>query len=406
MELERTFFEAMRAFLKDELGVEPLLVGSSDHRSAVNGFSGYPHIHSLLLFDIIDGHAYWQHPTWDKLPRTQNTPMVNDPPHATVVRFARSPVVGRPFTISETNHPFPHEYSCEGIPILTAYALFHDWDGLYWFSYGGGRKADPKQGLTGDWLDFSNDPVKLTNLAACAVIWHRGDVPPGASDGRAVVHARPGHRDDADGPGDGAAVLYARLRAHGGAVHATRLTLRAEGTPGTPFPPTPRARPDRKRHRATRLVRRRPGPGPGHDRHRAGPGADRLRQGSGRSVSHLAADVSNEFCRIAHRARRRAAGEVREAAAGRDGPRDQYGPPLAGRPPDAGRPGPGPVVIEPVAGTVTLRGLGAVRRLRVRPLTAEGRPMEKDLTARPVSRGWEVRLGDPATTWCLIELVR
>ncbi|HEX8199532.1 MAG TPA: hypothetical protein VF590_03530, partial [Isosphaeraceae bacterium] len=92
MELERLFFRGMQAFLKDELGVHSLLVGSSDHRSGVGGVSGYPHLESLRLFDIVDGHAYWQHPTWEELPRTQNTPMVNDPAHATVVRFGRTPV--------------------------------------------------------------------------------------------------------------------------------------------------------------------------------------------------------------------------------------------------------------------------------------------------------------------------
>ena len=130
-------------------------------------------------------------------------------------------------------------------------------------------------------------------------------------------------------------------------------------------------------------------------------------KGSGRSVSHLAADVSNEFCALLLTA---LDGEpleksgrlllVATARATNTGLRWQDDRQTLA---DLGR---GPVVIEPVAGTVTLRGLGTVRGLRVRPLTAEGRPMEKDLTARPVGRGWEVRLGDPATTWCLIELVR
>ena len=65
--------------------------------------------------------------------------MVNDPLDSTVVQFARTPVLGRPYTISETNHPFPHQFASEGFPILTAYALLHDWDGLYWFTWKSGR---------------------------------------------------------------------------------------------------------------------------------------------------------------------------------------------------------------------------------------------------------------------------
>jgi len=57
--------------------------------------------------------------------------------------------------------------------------------------------------------------------------------------------------------------------------------------------------------------------------------------------------------------------------------------------------GHGPVVIEPATGTVALRRLGAVRGLRVRPLSAEGRPLEEDPAARLTDgdgrAGWATR---------------
>ncbi len=55
-------------------------------------------------------------------------PMVNDPLHSTVVQLSRTAFAGKPYTVSETNHPFPNEYASEGIPILAAYAGFQDWD--------------------------------------------------------------------------------------------------------------------------------------------------------------------------------------------------------------------------------------------------------------------------------------
>ena len=175
MELERTFFEGMRKLLKDELGVKQVLVGTADHN---DGVSGYAHITSNLVFDLVDGHGYWEHPNTDKM-WIKNTPMVNDPLDATVTQFARTPVVGKPYTISEVNHPFPHEYTCEGWPILTAYAMLHDWDGIYWFTWGRGWKSEPGAGIQrGGWFDFSNDPVKVANLAVCGYIWHRQDVRP------------------------------------------------------------------------------------------------------------------------------------------------------------------------------------------------------------------------------------
>ncbi|MHB8901562.1 MAG: hypothetical protein ACYC6Y_22650, partial [Thermoguttaceae bacterium] len=174
IELERKFFEGMKQLLRDELQVKAPLVGTADHN---DGYCGYAHVESNRVFDFLDGHGYWQHPRTGSDFWIANTPMVNDPLDSTVTQFARTPVTGLPYTISETNHPYPAEYACEGMPILTAYALLHDWDGIYWFTYGKGRLQDPDKGWTSS-FDFSNDPVKMTHLAACAAMFYRHDVQP------------------------------------------------------------------------------------------------------------------------------------------------------------------------------------------------------------------------------------
>ena len=136
--------------------------------------------------------------------------MVNDPLDSTVVQFARSPVAGRPFTISETNHPFPHRFACEGFSILTAYALFQDWDGLLWFDWGPGR-IYPAKGVV-QVFGFGSDPVKYANAALCGLWFHRGDVRPARE--TVVASCLCGNRrgQPALGPREGAAVLHARLR--------------------------------------------------------------------------------------------------------------------------------------------------------------------------------------------------
>ena len=58
------------------------------------------------------------------------------------MQLARSRVAGKPYTVSETNHPFPNEYACEGIPILAAYALLHDWDGIFFYTF---AHSDPRE---------------------------------------------------------------------------------------------------------------------------------------------------------------------------------------------------------------------------------------------------------------------
>ncbi len=180
LELERRYFETMARFLR-QLGLKALLVATSDHN---HWRSGYPLVASTSRLDIVDGHVYWQHPRYIRDPSGKrkgfwiaNSPMVNDPLDSTVVQLARTPVAGKPYTVSEVNHPFPSEYACEGIPILAAYALLQDWDGIFFYTL---EHSDPsewrRRGL--GHFDLANDPVKMSQIAACAMMFHRGDVAP------------------------------------------------------------------------------------------------------------------------------------------------------------------------------------------------------------------------------------
>ena len=47
-------------------------------------------------------------------------------------------MAGKPYTISEYNHPFPNRYHWEMFPVLAAYASYHDADGLMFFNYNDG----------------------------------------------------------------------------------------------------------------------------------------------------------------------------------------------------------------------------------------------------------------------------
>ena len=180
MEIEHDFFYNMAMFLRREVGAKSLLIGDSDHNHSI---SGYPHVAALAQLDALDGHIYWQHPHYLSDPHSKrrtgfsipNTPMVDDPLHSTVVELSRTAIAGKPFTISEANHPFPAEYACEGLPILAAYAALQDWDGIFWYSLGHQDvKTMEQQALAH--FDFAKDAVKLNQLAACALLFLRGDV--------------------------------------------------------------------------------------------------------------------------------------------------------------------------------------------------------------------------------------
>jgi hypothetical protein len=169
MEMERRYFLDMQRYLKETLKVKAPLVGTADHN---HSGSGYPLLASTSLLDIVDGHTYWQHPGPRGIP---NTPMVNAPLQSTVVELSRTAFAGKPYTVSEVNHPFPNDYASEGIPILAAYAALQDWDGVFWYTFEPKASADWKP-IIGDPFDISHNPVKMTQMAAGALMFVRGDV--------------------------------------------------------------------------------------------------------------------------------------------------------------------------------------------------------------------------------------
>lgn len=179
--LEHEYFKSMCECLKNDLGVQSLIVGTSDHN---HYNSGYPLLASTFQCDVIDGHVYWQHPSDTTDPATgkrsfaiDNTPMVDAPLTSTVVQLSRSAVAGKPYTVSETNHPFPSEYACEGVGILAAYAAFHDWDGVFFYTFEHKIPAEWKPRMPSH-FEVRPDPVKMMNIAAGACLFLRGDVQP------------------------------------------------------------------------------------------------------------------------------------------------------------------------------------------------------------------------------------
>ncbi|MCP5114566.1 MAG: hypothetical protein GY953_27375, partial [bacterium] len=179
MDLEDQFFQTMSDYLKGELGVTALLVGTSAHGGSL---SPYPLLRSVSKLDIVDGHTYWQHPSYSRDPETgeristlKNTAMVDDPFHSTVMNLSRNAVAGKPYTVSEVNHPWPAEHASEGIPILAAYGAFHDWDGIFWYSFSHAEPADWEPGPPGH-FDIRQDPVKMAQMASGALLFLRADV--------------------------------------------------------------------------------------------------------------------------------------------------------------------------------------------------------------------------------------
>ena len=68
--------------------------------------------------------------------------------------------------------------------------------------------------------------------------------------------------------------------------------------------------------------------------------------------------------------------------------------------------GKGPTLIQPVTGWVTLHEIEGAVGMQLIPLDGAARPMGEPLRGRRLEDGWEIPLGNPATTWYLVKVIR
>jgi hypothetical protein len=171
---EDDYWQAMRRFLKDELKVKGVVVGTIVGCSTPN---------LMARLDAVDTHAYWQHPQfphrqWDPEDWVvPNKTMVNEA-GGTLPGLALRRVQGQPHLVSEYNHPAPNTYGQEGFLLLAAYAALQDWDAVYVFAYA--HTADWDARRITSFFDISQHPTKMVTLPAAAALFVRGDVKPAA----------------------------------------------------------------------------------------------------------------------------------------------------------------------------------------------------------------------------------
>src|SRR5262249_11290975 len=154
-ESEDDYWQAMRRYLKDELHVRGVVVGT------IVGCST-PNLQARL--DAVDTHAYWQHPHFPGRPwdpddwAVANKTMVNEAGGA-LPGLAQRRVLGQRHCVSEYNHSAPNTYGAEGPLLLAAYGAMQDWDALYVFAYS--HNADWDARRMGGFFDVAQHPVKM-----------------------------------------------------------------------------------------------------------------------------------------------------------------------------------------------------------------------------------------------------
>ena len=170
---EAAYYADMRDYLRAELGVRSLLVGSQ-----LGAYSIFPVQDQL---DVIDIHAYWQHPTfpgrsgdWQNW-IVGNKSMVNEPDGGYASWSAMYRVADRPFLITEYNHSSPNTYSAEGFPLMAAYGALQDFDGIFAYSYSHLLLPWDSGRMPGI-FDMDQHPVKMATFPISAALFLRGDV--------------------------------------------------------------------------------------------------------------------------------------------------------------------------------------------------------------------------------------
>jgi hypothetical protein len=65
-----------------------------------------------------------------------------------------------------------------------------------------------------------------------------------------------------------------------------------------------------------------------------------------------------------------------------------------------------PTLIEPVTGSIALRGLGAATAVLVQPLDGAGEPLGQPVAAAREGSAWQFQVGTPATPWYSVTVER
>jgi hypothetical protein len=104
--------------------------------------------------------------------------MVSKPDDNTLVKLAGVRVEGKPFVVSEYNHPFPNRYDAETLPLAAAFAARQDWDALILFDYNASSTWGREK--IGGFFEAEGHPVKTAQMPSASAIFVRGDIPPAA----------------------------------------------------------------------------------------------------------------------------------------------------------------------------------------------------------------------------------
>lgn len=132
--LQRNYFETMRHFLRDSLGVQAAI-------SSNGQWSGISDISTVRNMDFVDDQYTWDYVRYPNGYSSTDWFITNEPmvkyPNWTMANslFGGLPMAGKPLTVSEYRIPFPNRYAAEMMPWMAAYGSFHSADAVMFYHY-------------------------------------------------------------------------------------------------------------------------------------------------------------------------------------------------------------------------------------------------------------------------------
>ena len=164
------------AFLKAELGVKAPV-------TSLNMCSGVDYCRRRSLFDVVDLHMYFAHPTyWD--PSGVRYPHVF---HSQIGPEGQGMIMlanffqrdwTRPCLTTEYRQCAPNVFRSECGALVGAYAALQDWQGLVGYGYAAGAYSFRGEPHIHNPFDTASDPVALMMDRQTALLFRRGDVRP------------------------------------------------------------------------------------------------------------------------------------------------------------------------------------------------------------------------------------
>jgi hypothetical protein len=401
---ERDYFDGMRNFLREQLGIKCIIIATSVFNHTI---SGYPLMLATSSFESVDGHDYWEHPGHGEVKR----PMVDDPYDSTVVDLSQAAVAGKPYTVSEVNNPFPSEFDSEGIPILAAYGDFQDWDAIIFWTFEPKRSADWKP-YVGDPFDISLDPVKMAELAGGALTFLRADVAP-ARETITRSYTRDQALDSGGLPASARPYFTPGFPAYLPLQHEQRISsltgppTQAFSNAPAPIPivsdtgqlkwyTSPLGLPSLQLETGMVTV----------DSPRTQTLIGFIRANKG-AVSNLAADVQNSFCTIVLTSMdSRPIAESSHMLLITGSREDNTGMAWDSEHTQLLDWGRSPSLIEPVVGMITLHNLQGAKGVQVRALDGSGQPFGPPIRAVKQGKDWQFSIGTVVTPWYEVTVSR